>query len=128
MRTAPLMKLNEQDLNVLIVFEAILETRSVSKASERLGMSQPYISHALEKMRQSFDDPMFVRVKNEMQPPPLALLIAPPIKQVLDLARSEIFHQHTFNPATSSRTFTLCMTDVAEASYLSHIINAMKTV
>ena len=62
------MKLNEQDLNVLIVFEAILETRSVSKASGRLGMSQPFISHALAKMRQSFDEPMFVRVKNEMQP------------------------------------------------------------
>jgi DNA-binding transcriptional LysR family regulator len=120
------MKLNEQDLNVLIVFGAILETRSVSKASERLGMSQPSISHALAKMRQFFDDPMFVRVKNEMQPTPRASLIAPPIKLVLDLARSEIFHQHTFNPATSTRTFTLCMTDGAEASYLSHIINAFR--
>ena len=120
------MNLQNEDLNLLIVFEAMLETRSVSKASDRLGMSQPSMSHVLGKMRKSFDDPMFIRVKNEMQPTPRALAIALPVKQVLELARSEIFQRHAFQPAVSAQIFTLCMTDVAETSYLPHIINAVR--
>jgi DNA-binding transcriptional LysR family regulator len=121
-----LMNLQNEDLNLLIVFEAMLETRSVSKASTKLGMSQPSMSHMLAKMRKSFDDPMFIRVKNEMQPTPRALVIAQPIKQVLELARSEIFQRQAFQPAISNLTFTLCMTDVAETSYLPQIIKEVR--
>jgi DNA-binding transcriptional LysR family regulator len=120
------MNLHEEDLNLLIVYEAMLETRSVSKASARLGMSQPSMSHMLAKMRKSFDDPMFIRVKNEMQPTPRALAMAAPVKQVLELARSEIFRRQDFHPASATQTFTLCMTDVAETSYLPQIINAVR--
>ena len=120
------MNLHDEDLNLLIVFEAILETRSVSRASARLGISQPSMSHVLAKMRKSFDDPMFIRVKNEMQPTPRALAIAQPVKLALELARCEIFKRQDFQPATSSQTFTLCMTDVAETSYLPQIINGVQ--
>ena len=67
------MQPSHEDLNLLVVFEALMETRSVSKAGERLQLSQPSMSHALSKMRKAFDDPMFVRVKNEMQPTAKAL-------------------------------------------------------
>ncbi|MDB5847781.1 MAG: LysR family transcriptional regulator [Rhodoferax sp.] len=120
------MNLHDEDLNLLIVFEAMLETRSVSKASTRLGMSQPSMSHMLAKMRKSFDDPMFIRVKNDMQPTPRALAMASAVKQVLALARCEIFQRQDFNPAGATQTFTLCMTDVAETSYLPQIINAVR--
>jgi DNA-binding transcriptional LysR family regulator len=120
------MNLNNEDLNLLLVFEAMLETRSVSKASARMGISQPSMSHMLAKMRKSFDDPMFIRVKNEMQPTPRALAVALPIRQAMELARSEIFQRRSFEPATSTQTFTLCMTDVAEASYLPQVINEVR--
>lgn len=120
------MNLHSEDLNLLIVFEAILETRSVSKASARLGISQPSMSHVLAKMRKSFDDPMFIRVKNEMQPTPRALAIAQPVKQALELARSEIFQRPDFHPGNSTQSFTLCMTDVAEISYLPQIIKEIR--
>jgi DNA-binding transcriptional LysR family regulator len=120
------MNLYEEDLNLLVIFEAILETRSVSKASERLNMSQPSMSNALARLRKAFDDPMFIRVKNSMEPTPHALTIAEPVKQALALARSDIFRRQSFDAAKATQTFTLCMTDIAEAAYLPALINAMR--
>ena len=108
------MQPSHEDLNLLVVFEALMETRSVSKAGERLQLSQPSMSHALSKMRKAFDDPMFVRVKNEMQPTAKALEVAEPIRQALELARRQIFSKVALDLRTSSRLFTICMTDVGE--------------
>lgn len=117
------MNLFKQDLNLLTAVEALLETRSVSKASERLGVSQPSMSQTLTRIRTAFGDPMFIRVKNEMQPTPRALSVAVAVKQVLDVARQEIYADQTFDEAMSTRAFTLCMTDLAEVCYLPQIVN-----
>ncbi len=113
------------DLNLLLEFEALFDTRSVTKASERLGISQPSMSHALGKMREAFNDPLFVRVKNEMQPTPRALSISGPIHQALELARNQIFRSQEFVPQRADRTFILCMTDLGAASYLPQIVNVI---
>lgn len=104
-----------------------MQSRSVSKAGERLQLSQPSMSHALAKMRKAFDDPMFVRVKNEMQPTLKALEVAEPIRQALDLARQQIFSKAALDLRTLSRMFTICMTDVGETCYLPLVINAVRT-
>ncbi len=116
----------KMDLNNLLVFEAILDSRSVSKAAERLGISQPSMSHALLKLRRAFDDPVFIRVKNEMQPTPHASAIEASIRQALKLARNEIFQSQRFDPATSEKTFTFCMTDLGATAYLPQIIKRME--
>ena len=120
------MQPSHEDLNLLVVFEVLMETRSVSKAGERLQLSQPSMSHALSKMRKAFDDPMFVRVKNEMQPTAKALEVAEPIRQALELARRQIFSKVALDLRTSSRLFTICMTDVGETCYLPMVINAVR--
>ncbi|RUP27215.1 MAG: LysR family transcriptional regulator [Curvibacter sp.] len=120
------MQAYHEDINLLVVFEALMETRSVSKAGERLHLSQPSMSHALSRMRKAFDDPMFVRVKNEMQPTAKALEVADPIRQALDLVRRQIFSKVTLDLRTSSRLFTICMTDVGETCYLPKVINAVR--
>lgn len=119
------MNLHEEDLNLLHVFEALLDTRSVSKAGERLNVSQPSMSHALAKLRKAFDDPMFVRVKNTMEPTARAVAIAAAVKDILARARGEVFLKHSFDPKASTQTFTVCMTDLAQAAYLPRIINEM---
>lgn len=116
----------DKDLNLLIIFEALMETRSVSKAGERLNLSQPSMSHALSKMRRAFDDPMFVRVKNEMQPTLKALEVAEPVRQALSLARRQIYSRAALDLRTSSRQFTICMTDVGETCYMPMVINAVR--
>lgn len=113
------------DLHLLIVFETLLETRSVSRASERLGISQPSMSHALARLRELLGDPLFVRVKNDMQPTPRALEIAPPVAQMLALARDHLRQTDAFDPAQATREFVLCMTDVGAAAYLPAIMRAL---
>jgi len=119
------MNTEKMDLNLLLEFEALFETRSVTKASELLGISQPSMSHALGKMREAFNDPLFVRVKNEMQPTPRALAISGPIHKTLELARNQIFRSHEFVPGRANKTFILCMTDLGAASYLPQIVNVV---
>lgn len=103
-----------------------METRSVSKAGERLNLSQPSMSHALSKMRKAFDDPLFVRIKNEMQPTLKAVEVAEPVRQALHIARQKIFSKVALDLRTSTRQFTLCMTDVGETCYLPSVINAVR--
>ncbi len=122
------MNLHEEDLNLLVIFEALMETRSVSKASERLNLSQPSMSNALARLRKAFDDPMFVRVKNTMEPTANALHIAATVQEVLSLARARIYQRQIFKPEEAHQTFTLCMTDIAEAAYLPRLINAITHV
>lgn len=120
------MNLHEEDLNLLVIFDVLMETSSVSKASERLNLSQPSMSNALARLRKAFDDPMFVRVKNSMEPTALALRIAGPVRQILSIARADVYQSRTFEPETAKRTFTLCMTDIAAAAYLPKLINAIR--
>lgn len=116
------------DLNLLIIFEALMEVRSVSKASSKLGISQPSLSHSLAKLRLAFDDPMFVRIKNTMEPTPRALSIVDPVRSALGLARNEIFCRQSFTPASATRTFTLCLSDSAHAVYLPSLVRKIRTV
>ena len=81
-RTAP--KLGAMDLNLLVVFDAIMRDRSVTRAGERLGLSQPAMSHALTRLRHMLKDELFVRSPNGMMPTPRAELLATPIRIALD--------------------------------------------
>ncbi|WP_407792351.1 LysR family transcriptional regulator [Pigmentiphaga litoralis] len=120
------MGLHGLDLNFLLVFEALWETRSVSRASEKLALSQPATSHALAKMRTLFDDPLFVRVKNDMHPTPRAIEMAGPIQQVLEVTRLKILSTQPFDAARAGKTFTFCMTDVGETAYLPAIVDEVR--
>src|SRR5258707_11631376 len=81
-RTAP--KLGAMDLNLLVVFDAIMRDRSVTRAGERLGLSQPAMSHALTRLRHMLKDELFVRSPNGMMPTPRADELATPIRIALD--------------------------------------------
>ncbi len=113
------------DLNLLYIFEALMETRSVSRASEKLGITQPSMSYALAKMRVAFSDPLFIRVKNEMQPSMRAVEMAAQVSQILNLARGGLYQPASFDPSTCTRVFTLGMTDIGETAYLPHLVEEL---
>ena len=73
----------KQDLNLLVVFEILMEERSVSRAAERACLSQSAMSHALARLREMLQDPVLVRGKNEMEPTERALSLREPIGQAL---------------------------------------------
>ena len=95
------MDIASTDLNLLVVFDALLRTRSVSRAARTLGMSQPAASAALNRLRRMFGDPLFVRTARGIHPTPYAEAMAAPLEAVLDRIRSDLLQQPTFDPAAA---------------------------
>lgn len=102
------------DLNLLVVFEALLIERSVSRAAQRLGLAQPSVSNALNRLRLLFADDVFIRTPQEMRPTPRALELAEPVVDALQQVRAALIPPAGFDPATSTRTFTGAAADNAD--------------
>jgi DNA-binding transcriptional LysR family regulator len=122
------MDISDFDLNLLLVFEALMKHRSVTIAGRHLGLSQPAMSYMLAKMRKVLGDTLFVRVRTGVEPTPRALSIVEPIRAVLEKIRSDVLSTSGFDCRTSSRLFTLCTSDVGEAFFLSRIVREMRSL
>ena len=97
------------DLNLLVVFDAVAQERSATRAAARLNMSQSAISHALARLRQALDDQLFLRTPEGMEPTPYADRIAGPIRAALDDLRTALDGATEFDPASAERGFTLAL-------------------
>jgi len=95
------------DLNLLRVFDALIRERSVTRAGRRIGLSQPAVSAALNRLRAILDDQLFVRAGAQMVPTPRAEDIAPAVAEALARVEAALFGDVRFDPATAERTFTL---------------------
>ena len=95
------------DLNLLQVFDAIYAKGGVSAAARHLNLSQPAISHALAKLRDAFDDPLFVRQGNKLVPTPAARAIAGPVREALRGLDAALDAAVFFDPAQSTREFRI---------------------
>lgn len=114
---APPPRLRAVDLNLLTVLDALLTERNVTRAAERLGMTQPAVSNALSRLRLLFDDELFVRTGKEMAPTPRARALAGPIREALDRIQASLSQADAFD-CTESRTFRLAIDDFGEAILL----------
>lgn len=103
--------LRRLDLNLLPVLDALLETRSVTRASARLHMSQPAVSHALARLRRALPDPLFVRGPRGLEPTAWCLAMAPTLRQLLFGLAEALVPPAAWDPATAQRSFTLATTD-----------------
>jgi len=112
------MDIRKTDLNLLLVLDALLRARSVSRAAEALDLSQPAVSFALAKLRILFNDPLFIRAAHGMRPTPRAEELALPVQDVLDRIKTGLLMPPRFDPATTLRTFTFNMADVGELVFL----------
>ncbi|WP_428028937.1 LysR substrate-binding domain-containing protein [Ancylobacter sp.] len=95
------------DLNLLPIFVALMEERSVTRAAERLGMTQPAMSNALSRLRAMLQDPLFVRERYGIQPTPIALELAPVIAEALARLDNAVLGQQDFDPASAERLLTI---------------------
>ena len=110
------------DLNLLVAFHAMVEHRSVTRAGEVIGLSQPAMSAAVSRLRTLFGDPLFVRTGPEMKPTPRALELAAPVKRVIDTVRADILQRPGFEPATTDRRFTIVTPDIGEVHFLPGLL------
>lgn len=119
-------QLDKLDLNLLLVFEALMKERNVTAAAAQLGLTQPTLSHALNRMRRTCGDPLFVRTPKGMQPTAYALSIEFPIFSALDLIRRSLGPAGAFDPATSNRLFRIVMTDIGVATFLPPLVSKLR--
>src|ERR1700688_144104 len=109
-KTAP--KLGAIDLNLLVVFDALMRDRSVTRAGRRLGLSQPAMSHALTRLRYMLKDELFVRSPNGMMPTPRADELATPIRIALDGLQQSL-EPVQFEPSKATTTFRIAVDNYA---------------
>ena len=121
------MNIYNFDLNLLRVLDALLRERNVSRAAERLSLSQPAVSNALSRLRELLDDPLLVRVGRAMQPTPRALSLEAPIRDALQQIEHTLNAGDFFNPTTSRQRFVIAVTDYVELicmpALMAHLAN-----
>lgn len=100
-------KLRRLDLTLLLVLDGALRHRKLGPVARQLGLSQPAVSHALARLREIFDDPLFLRRPGGVEPTARALGLAPGIASMLALARAALARPAPFDPARSERVFRL---------------------
>ncbi len=105
------------DLNLLPTFIALMEERNVTRAAERLGMTQPALSNALNRLRVMLRDPLFIRERYGMQPTEKAQELAPVIAAALSTLDDIVLGQQDFDPAQANRLFT-----IAPNSYVEYVL------
>ena len=105
-------KLGAIDLNLLVVLDALMRDRSVTRAGQRLGLSQPAMSHALTRLRHMLKDELFVRSPNGMMPTPRAEQLATPIRIALDGLQQSL-EPTQFEPAKATATFRIAVDNYA---------------
>jgi len=121
-------KLRRLDGGLLLVFRELLRSGRASLAAERLGLSQPAISHALGRLRDLFDDPLFVRRPHGFEPTQRALKLGPQVDALIDLADAAITPDRAFDPADSARLFSIAAPEFVTALIGGHLIHRLKLV
>lgn len=113
------------DFNLLKALDALLDERSVTRAAERLALTQPAVSGMLTRLRESFDDPLFVRAQRGIVPTLRAQQLAVPVKQLLsDIER--ILKPQAFDPVTASMTIKIASTDYALRAVVVPFLSALR--
>lgn len=105
------INLRKIDLNLLLAFDALMESRSVSAAATRLSIGQPAMSHALRRLRDHFGDPIFVRAGGRLAPTERALALWKPVRRALEDLQDGLRDAESFDPRRQQRTFTISISD-----------------
>lgn len=118
--------LSRVDLNLLVLFEVVLEERHVGRSAERLNLSASAVSHGLGRLRRLLNDPLFLRTPKGVVPTDRATELAAPIADVLVRVRSVISTAEPFDPATSTRRFTVGAPDGVSAVFLPTLLAELR--
>ncbi|EEZ3947893.1 transcriptional regulator LeuO, partial [Escherichia coli] len=122
--TAELSKpqLRMVDLNLLTVFDAVMQEQNITRAAHVLGMSQPAVSNAVARLKVMFNDELFVRYGRGIQPTARAFQLFGSVRQALQLVQNEL-PGSGFEPASSERVFHLCVCSPLDSILTSQIYN-----
>ncbi len=117
--------LKDIDLNLLLIFQHLLQERRVSAVAARLGLTQPTVSNALNRLRRQLGDELFLRTSRGMEPTAYAMQLAEPIGYALSAIQETLNQRTRFDPASSRRKFIVGMNDIGEIYFLPKLMKAL---
>ncbi len=120
--------LRQFDLNLLLLLEALLTECHVSRAAEKMYLSQSAMSHALNRLRTQLDDPLLVRTSKGLQPTPRAQAMLPEIRKAVQMIERTLIPDQPFDPQQSNRYFRIACTDYFEATVLPELFCHLQEV
>ncbi len=121
------MHIRDVDLNLFVVFDAIYSEEGVSRACARLKLTQPAVSHALARLRQMFNDPLFIRRQNVIAPTPLAREIITRVRQSLIGFETTLTQTSRFDPGTANKKFVFGLRPNFEPPLISKLVERIET-
>ena len=116
------MKISSFDLNLFVILNAIYTEGSLTKAAEVVGITQPAVSNALSRLRERFDDDLFVRTGTGMVPTQKTENIISDIQSALSLMQQSVNQPNSFDPAITERNFKLSLGDITEGRVLPYMM------
>lgn len=122
------MRLNRLDLNLLVALDALLTEQSITRAADRIHLSQPATSGALARLREYFDDDLLVRVGSQMRPTPLGESLAAPVHNILMQIQATVERGVEFEPAECERSFKFLVSDYTSITLTSHVAKYLSSV
>jgi len=118
---------NNFDLNLIRTLDALLDEKSVTRAAERLSISQPAMSGALHRLREYFKDQLLIRVGRDMELTPLAESLAEPVRHTVRQIQATLATRPSFEPETSRRHFTMAMSDYGSLVLMGPLLRRLGT-
>ncbi len=119
------MHLSQVDLNLFVVLEAIYREGNITRAGQQLNLTQPAISHALKRLRDLLQDPLFIRQGAHMVPTPFTRNMIEEVRQALQILEVNLSQSHDFVPENTRRNFHLSMWEYAEALLLPALMRRL---
>jgi DNA-binding transcriptional LysR family regulator len=124
-RRGGVLRAGSVDLNLLVYFDALFAEGQVSRAAERVGLSQPAMSLALKRLRDRFDDPLLIRTAHGMVPTARARELIAPVRKMLRQSRDLLEPRKTFNPAEAVGPYQLVATDYVASLVLPGLLKRL---
>lgn len=122
------MNLRDIDMNLLVIFHQLLLDRNVSAAADKLDLTQPAVSNALKRLRTLLKDELFTRTSRGMEPTPFAMQLSEPVGYALNALQNALSQCSDFDPLTSTRTFTLAMSDIGDVYFMPPLMETLARV
>lgn len=122
------MDINRLDLNLLKIFDAVYRLHNLADVAREVHLSQPAVSHALARLRESLDDRLFIRTPRGLEPTARCERLAIPIRDALGTIKDSLIDSADFKPEECTREFKLLLSDVGEMLFVPPLMSHLNTV
>jgi DNA-binding transcriptional LysR family regulator len=119
------MRFRNLDINLLVVLHYLLQGKSVNETAQLLGLTQPAVSNALARLRDYFEEPLFLTLGRRLEPTPFAKSLAASVANAYEEIERVICARSDFVPQTAERTFTIICSDYVHSVFVTKLVRQL---